>query len=65
MTEEHQYPSEYGRGVNPALDEAWDILDTIKPGVIPVDVRAWLAGMITGLLIRERAKKSPLEETFQ
>jgi len=49
-----RYPSRYPPGMNADLDEAWAILDTIKDGVIPDDVRAFLAGQITGLLLRKR-----------
>lgn len=54
-TPKHEYPSKYGPGkpgAHPAVEEAWAILDTVKPGVIPLDVRSWLAGLITGALIR-------------
>jgi hypothetical protein len=45
----HEYPSEYGRGINAKLDHVWDILDTIRPGVIPNDVRFLLAGAMYAL----------------
>lgn len=65
---EHQYPSEYGRGIDPVLNQAWDILDTIKPGVIPTDVRAWLAAQITSILTKHLEKVQvrvpPLEEAL-
>jgi hypothetical protein len=50
MSEEpkHTYPSNYPPGKHWALDWAWQILDTIKPGVIPDDARAYLAGQMTG-----------------
>jgi hypothetical protein len=32
--------------------EAWEILDTLAPGVIPVDARMLLAGLIAGALER-------------
>lgn len=54
MTEKHEYPSAYGPGTHWATDEAWKILDTIKPGVISIDVRSFLAGQIAGRLMRER-----------
>jgi hypothetical protein len=41
---QHTYPSEYPRGKHWALDVAWSGLDLIRPGLIPEDVRALLAG---------------------
>ena len=52
----HTYPDKYPPGTHWALDAAWEILDTIKPGVIPDDVRAFLVGRIAGLLMQERAR---------
>ncbi len=49
------YPSHYPPGVDKDLDEVWKGLDTIKEGVIPMDVRAFLAGYFTGLIKRVRA----------
>ena len=56
MTEtvQHTYPDRYPPGTHWASDAAWEILDTIKPGVISDDVRAFLAGLIAGRLMRER-----------
>jgi hypothetical protein len=48
----HNYPSHYGRGIDKDLDEVWDILDLIKPGVIPDDVRMFLCGAFLGLIKR-------------
>lgn len=63
---EHTYPSDHGRGVDPILDQAWDILDAIKPGVIPVEVRTWLCGQFVGILSKHlekvRVRVPPLEE---
>jgi hypothetical protein len=53
-TVQHEYPSRYGPGVHWATDAAWEILDNIKPGVIDVDVRSFLAGLIAGRLMEER-----------
>lgn len=39
-----------------ATDEAWEILDTIEPGVISDEVRAFLVGMIAGRLMKERRR---------
>jgi hypothetical protein len=52
----HTYPSSYGRGVDPVLDEAWDLLDAVKPGVIPESIRAFLAGAMVGLVARHVGK---------
>lgn len=52
MSEPHTYPSDYRPGTHWALDEAWGILDRIKPGVIPDDIRAFLAGAIAGVLMK-------------
>jgi hypothetical protein len=54
VSEEHEYPSNYGPGTHWATDAAWQILDSIKPGVISADVRAFLAGQIAGRLMKER-----------
>lgn len=35
-------------------DQAWKILDTIKDGIIPDHIRAFLAGMIIGALKRKK-----------
>jgi hypothetical protein len=55
----HTYPSRYPPGTHWATDEAWRILDFVKPGIIPEDVRAYLAGAITGLLETYRGKGTP------
>jgi hypothetical protein len=34
------------------MREAWDILDVIEPGVIPINARLYLAGLIAGALDR-------------
>lgn len=52
---EHLYPDKYAPGKGgPDLDAAWEILDHIKPGLIPMDARSLLAGMICGHFIRIR-----------
>jgi hypothetical protein len=53
--EQHQYPSNYPPGTHWAIDAAWEIMDTLKPGVLSLDARSLLAGMIAGNLMRERA----------
>lgn len=50
----HEYPDRHPPGACWSTDAAWEILDVIKPGLIPTDVRAYLAGRIAGRLIRER-----------
>ena len=59
----HTYPSDYPPGTNWATDEAWGILDTLKPGVLTEDVRCFLAGMIAGTLMRVREDMAALEDT--
>jgi hypothetical protein len=49
-----QYPSRHPPGTHWATDAGWELLDTITPGSISLDVRAWLGGAIAGRLIRER-----------
>ena len=56
----HTYPSRYPPGVHWATDEAWRILDAVKPGLVSDDVRAFLCGMIAGTLQRV-AKEGPPE----
>jgi hypothetical protein len=51
---EHIYPDKYPPGTHWATDAAWEILDSLAPGTIPIDVRSLLAGMIAGRLMRER-----------
>ena len=51
-TTRHAYPSAYPPGAHWALDEAWALLDTLKPGVLPNEVRLFLAGGIAGILMR-------------
>lgn len=46
------YASNHKPGTHWATDEAWKILDQIKEGAIPNDVRQWLAGAIAGMLMR-------------
>jgi len=48
----HEYPPAYVLGTHWASDAAWEILDQIKPGVIPGDVRAFLAGLIAARLMK-------------
>ena len=51
----HEYPDRYRPGVHWATDAAWEILDQLKPGLIPQDARAYIAGQIAGRLMREQA----------
>lgn len=50
----HRYPSDYAPGADQhwAINWAWEIVDAIRPGVIPDDARTLLAGMIAGGLIK-------------
>jgi hypothetical protein len=58
---QHTYASNYPPGTHWATDIGWKILDRIKPGVIPDDVRAFLAGQIAGQLMREGRAWQPIE----
>jgi len=49
---QHPYPSRYGRGEHWAIDEAWDILDSLPVGMLPDDERFLAAGRIAGALMR-------------
>jgi hypothetical protein len=40
------------------FEEAWGILDQLKPDSIPINVRLWLAGMIAGALDRITKERS-------
>jgi hypothetical protein len=55
MTKTHEYPSLYPPGQHWAIDAAWEILDTLTPGVLSIEARSLLAGMIAGRLMKERA----------
>lgn len=53
----HEYPSKYPPGVHWAIDAAWSILDSLKPGRLNGDERAFLAGQIAGALLSVRNKE--------
>ena len=53
------YPSRHPPGSRWSTTAAWAILDLIKPGIIPDDVRAFLAGSIAGRLEQERMRSWP------
>lgn len=53
---QHEYPSKYSPGTHWAIDAAWEILDVLEPGAISIEVRALLAGMIAGRLMKERSE---------
>lgn len=48
--EVHEYPSRHPKGSRWSTDEAWQMLDMLKPGIIPDDVRAYIAGYMGGAL---------------
>lgn len=48
----HHYPTDHRPGSHWATTEGWGVLDCIKPGAIPDDVRMYLCGAIAGLLIK-------------
>jgi hypothetical protein len=53
----HTYPSNYRPGSGDEdLDECWKFLDMIKPGIIPADVRAFLCGVMMGMISRGRKR---------
>jgi hypothetical protein len=55
----HTYPSNYTPPTgSAAMDEAWQILDSVEPGVIPHDTRAYLVGLIAGTISRHARSKS-------
>jgi hypothetical protein len=49
---EHSYPSKYPPGTHWAIDEAWKILDQLPVGMLPDDLRAFIAGQIAGAFMR-------------
>lgn len=54
MSDTHEYPPDYPPGKHWSIDAAWEILDSIKPGLIPQDIRCFLAGQIAGRLVQEQ-----------
>ena len=59
---EYTYPSDYPPGTHWATDEAWHVLDILKPGVLTDDVRCFLAGAIAGTLMRVARIRLETEE---
>jgi hypothetical protein len=49
---QHTYPLSYRPGTYWALEDAWDILDSLQPGVLSETIRDFLAGQIAGALMR-------------
>ena len=49
----HQYPSKYPPGTHWAVDLAWQCLDVLPIGLLSIEQRSLVAGMITGLLLRD------------
>lgn len=64
MTDEpqHTYPSRYPKGEHWAVDVGWEVLDRIKPGLIPNEIRAYLAGAIAGVAMKYAAEGKPEEK---
>lgn len=58
----HEYPSSYkpGQGVW-FVDEAWRVLDSLPPGVLSVERRAYLAGLIGGALVKAVQERGRLD----
>jgi len=52
----HTYPPDYPPGYHWTTDEGWRVLDCIKPGVIGPDGRAFLCGLIAGMLSKVQSK---------
>lgn len=56
-----RYPSRYHPGQDRgwAVDTAWEILGYIKPDIIPIDARSFLAGLIAGRLMKSASEGAP------
>lgn len=52
MPKRTDYPNLYPPGTHWATDIAWEILDRVKEGKIPPDIRYYLAGTIAGRIMR-------------
>lgn len=61
----HTYPSHHRPGTHWSTDEAWKIMDSLKPGAIPDDVRNYLAGQIAGTLIRAHIQAAATDENVE
>lgn len=59
----HTYPSKYGRGQYDILDAAWDIVDSIEPGVLTEEQRAWMAGQIVGTILKFQDEQKTKDKT--
>lgn len=55
----HTYPDRHPKGSYWATDVGWEILDRIKPGIIPDDVRAYICGAIAGTLVKYVGERDP------
>lgn len=57
----HTYLDRYAPGPRAgwALNEAWEVLDTLTPGTLSIEARSLLAGMIAGKLMRVAAEGKP------
>jgi len=55
----HTYPSGFEPGKHWAMDQAWIGLDLIKPGLIPDDLRAFLAGYFSAALVKAAKEGVP------
>lgn len=47
---DHLYPDNYPAGRGRDLDIAWEILDTLAPNALSLEMRSYLAGAITGVI---------------
>lgn len=54
----HEYPASYapGQGIW-FIDEAWRVLDCLPPGVLSVERREYLSGLIAGALSKAVAER--------
>lgn len=52
MSERHTYPDRYPPGSHWSITVAWQILDALPPAVLDPTQRAYLAGLISGALMK-------------
>jgi len=66
MAAAHTYPSNYAPGSKapPALNKAWEILDSLTPGALSDQVRAFLAGLITAELMKLHEQRDAMCRTL-
>lgn len=52
----HEYPSSYPPGCHWAITEAWRILDSLPVNTLDISQRSFLAGMISGALMKAKGE---------